>query len=114
MKSRIVETLIRIGIPIGNLGFKYITDALLLLSDGKHENPQWILLYEEIAEMNGSTRSKVERAIRYAFASARDLKTNYEIADHYLGFANCQNSNTLALLNFRIKQDVEKEGAKDE
>ena len=109
MKNRIVDTLVRIGIPVGNLGFKYVTDALLLLNDGKHENPQWTLLYEEIAEMNNTTKSRVERAIRHAFEVARDLKTDYEFVEHYIGFVNTQNSNTLALLNLRIKQDMEGE-----
>lgn len=109
MKNRIVNTLVRIGIPVGNLGFKYITDALLLLNDGKHENPQWTLLYAEIAELNNTTQSRVERAIRHNFEVARDLKTDYQIVEHYIGFVNTQNSNTLALLNLRIKQEMEEE-----
>lgn len=113
MKNRIVETLVMVGIPVGMLGFKYIRDAIILLNDGAHENPQWTVLYMEIAERHNVSFSSVERAINLAFQSARnsakESEVYYGIVEHYLGFINTQNSKTLALLNLRIKQDMEEE-----
>ena len=41
MKRKIEEVLIKIGVPCGSLGFKYITDTILLLDTDEWKNPKY-------------------------------------------------------------------------
>lgn len=103
-RNDIKNVLLKIGIPTGNNGFKYITDAILILS----ENPDISItkeLYPMIAKQNSTTGSRVERSIRYAFEIARSPKGNYDAVEHYIGFINCQNHNSLKMLCMRIEQE---------
>lgn len=113
MRDKVIETLIKIGIPVGSQAFKYIKTAIRLLNDGEHENPQWMIMYEEIGNIHNVSGMSVDRAMRYAFDKARKTAKEYEfqygVVEHYLGFDNLKNSNTLSLLNSRIKQDMEGE-----
>lgn len=115
MKRKIEEVLIKIGAPCGSLGFKYITDTILLLDTDEWKNPKYMALYYFIAKKNNTTDIRVERAIRYCFKKVRDKTQkhfDYELVDHYIGFTNCENSNSLARLYYRIKSEMEDEGQK--
>lgn len=64
-KEKLKELLLQLAIPRNVDGYKYIQSAIIL-SD---ENPEWALtnqVYPKVAEMFGTTSSKVERRIRYA------------------------------------------------
>ncbi len=106
MKRENVESvLIAMGMPIKLKGFKYITDAVMLLDTPEWENPKWTALYYKIGTMNDDTGSRVERAIRNAFMTTRTKVADYEMIEHYIGFVNCENSNSITFLHKNIKND---------
>ena len=106
MKKETVENvLIKMGMPVKLKGFKYITDAVMLLDTPEWENPKWTALYYKIGLMNQDTASRVERAIRNAFMTTRNRVADYEAIEHYIGFTNCENSNSIAYLYKNIKKD---------
>lgn len=105
-RSEVENVLFEIGIPAGIKGFKYITDAILVLD--KTENISVTKeLYPMIAKKNNTTGSRVERAIRHAFEVARSPKGNHDVVEHYIGFMNCKNYSSLKMLYMRIKQESE-------
>ncbi len=106
MKREIVEkVLIEIGMPVKLKGFRYITDAVMLLDTEEWQNPKWTALYYKIGAMNQDSASRVERAIRNAFATTRNRVTDYQAIEHYIGFTNCENSNSIVYLYKNIKRD---------
>lgn len=106
MKKEIVEkVLIEMGMPVKLKGFRYITDAVMLLDTEEWQNPKWTALYYKIGIMNHDSASRVERAIRNAFTTIRNRVTDYETIEHYIGFTNCENSNSIVYLYKNIKQD---------
>lgn len=112
-KARIENILLEIGIPAGAKGFKYITDAVMIMDerpiDGITKD-----LYPSIAERNSTTPSRVERSIRHAFETARSPKGNHDAVEHYIGFVNCENNNSLKMLHIKIKQESESEEKEEE
>jgi len=108
MKRELVEkVLMEMGMPVKLKGFKYITDAVMLLDTPEWRNPKWTAMYYKIAAMNQDSASKVERAIRNAFATTRNRVSDYEKIEHYIGFTNCENSNSITFLYMNLKKDVE-------
>lgn len=106
MKRETVEkVLIEVGMPVKLKGFRYITDAVMLLDTEEWQNPKWTALYYKIAAMNQDSASKVERAIRNAFATTRNHVADYDLIEHYIGFTNCENSNSITYLYKNIKRD---------
>ena len=80
MKKIDVENILdELRIPLGNIGYMYITDAVLMLD--KNEETQALLMYEVIAKKYGTTRQNVERAIRYA--SHMSYKQEQEIKEKF-------------------------------
>lgn len=114
MKREAIEhVLIGMGMPVKLKGFQYITDAVMLLDTPEWKNPKWTALYYKIGVMNHDTESRVERAIRNAFLTTRNRVADYEMIEHYIGFINCANSNSLTFLYKNIKRDY-LEGAGEE
>ena len=106
MERKTVENvLMEMGMPVRLKGFTYITDAVLLLDTPEWKDPKWTALYYKIAMINHTTPTRVERAIRNAFASTRNRAGNYDILEHYIGFTNCENSNSITYLYKTIKLD---------
>lgn len=105
-RSDIEDILIKIGVPAGIKGFKYITDAVLILYNDS-EISMTKELYPMIAKKNETTGNRVERAIRHAFEVARSPKRNYDAVEHYIGFTNCSNANSLKMPCSRIKAQQE-------
>lgn len=114
MKKEIVEhVLISMGMPVKLKGFKYITDAVMLLDTREWQHPKWTALYYKIAVMNHDTESRVERAIRNAFMTTRTRVADYEMIEHYIGFTNCENSNSITYLYKTIKNEYPEEGQEE-
>lgn len=106
MKRETIEkVLIEMGMPIKLKGFRYITDAVMLLDTEEWKQPKWTALYYKIGVMNQDSASRVERAIRNAFATTRNHVSDYDLIEHYIGFTNCENSNSIVYLYKNIKQD---------
>lgn len=106
MKRETVENvLIEIGMPVKLKGFRYITDAVMLLDTEEWKQPKWTALYYKIGVMNQDSASRVERAIRNAFATTRNHVTDYALIEQYIGFTNCENSNSIVYLYKNIKRN---------
>ena len=106
-KRAIEEILLKIGVPAGIKGFRYITDALMLLDTPEWKNAKFIALYEKIGEMNSTTGSRVERCIRHAFESARAHRGETEDILRYIGGKKTVNSDALKILYTRMKNECE-------
>lgn len=104
-KENVENVLIKMGMPVKLKGFQYIVDAVLLLDTPEWENPKWTALYYKIGLMHEDTASRVERAIRNAFTTTRNRVADYEMIEHYIGFTNCENSNSIAYLYKNIKKE---------
>lgn len=104
-KENVENVLIKMGMPVKLKGFQYITDAVMLLDTPEWENPKWTALYYKIGLMHQDTASRVERAIRNAFTTTRNRVADYEMIERYIGFTNCENSNSIAYLYKNIKKE---------
>ena len=70
MKNKAINALIEMGMPADIRGFNYIVDAMCLFESDEWRKGNITTLYAEIAKMNGTTASRVERAIRHAIEVA--------------------------------------------
>lgn len=82
----VTEILHQIGVPAHIKGYQFLRDAILLTID----QPEYInavtkQLYPEIARMNGTTASRVERAIRHAIEVAWD-RGDVDTLNSYFGY----------------------------
>lgn len=69
----ITEIIQRIGIPANIKGYRYLRNAVMLaLEDMTILDSITKELYPEVAKNNGTTPTRVERAIRHAITSAWD------------------------------------------
>ena len=103
MKKKVINALIELGIPVSIKGFQYIVDTICLMQDKSWRNGKITALYYKVGEMNETTASKVERAIRHAFSVAVS-KGNPEIVNKYLSFQNTTNGNLLHTLYLRLTE----------
>lgn len=107
-RTDVENVLFKMGVPPKVAGFKYITDAVMIL----HESEDISMtkeLYPQIAEKYGTSWNKVERAIRTAFKIARSAKADYEVVEHYIGFINRNNSSSL----MKLCKELEREESVD-
>ena len=82
----VTEILHQIGVPAHIKGYQFLRDAILLTMD----EPEYInavtkRLYPEIAKKNGTTASRVERAIRHAIEVAWD-RGDVDTLNSYFGY----------------------------
>ncbi len=82
----VTEILHQIGVPAHIKGYQFLREAILLTM----ENPEYIncvtkRLYPEIARDNGTTASRVERAIRHAIEVAWD-RGDVDTLNSYFGY----------------------------
>ena len=110
-RTIIENTLIEIGMPTNIKGFKYIVDTVMLLSKPEWKDPKWTALYYCVSQLNNCTACSVEKSIRTALRITRDNCIDYNLIEHYIGFANCENSNSLTLLYTRLNQSKQKDKA---
>lgn len=108
-KERIEDTLLSMGISAGTKGFKYITEAIMLLDTEEWRCPKWTALYDQIGKKFGAMQRLVERAIRHALEVARGAKGKYETVEHYIGFTYTSNSASLSQLYLMLKREEENE-----
>ena len=82
----VTEILHQIGVPAHIKGYQFLRDAILLTMD----EPDYInavtkRLYPEIAKKNGTTASRVERAIRHAIEVAW-VRGDVDTLNSYFGY----------------------------
>lgn len=89
------QVLIQLGIKPSNKGFKYIEDSVKIVFNDPSYLDKVTALYYKVGNMNNSTDSRVERAIRH---SLQDLKGKlvYEILPVYP--EHCTNKEFLSYL----------------
>lgn len=104
MKNKAINTLIEMGMPADIKGFQYIVDAMRLFEDEKYRTGKITALYFEIAQMNNTTISRVERAIRHAFEVVM-TKGDLVQVKKYLTLQNTTNGNLLHVFYLRLSQE---------
>lgn len=85
-EAAITEILHQIGVPAHIKGYQFLRDAILLTTaDPDYINAVTKRLYPEIAKRNGTTASRVERAIRHAIEVAWD-RGDVDTLNSYFGY----------------------------
>lgn len=113
MRNKAMNALIEMGVPAGSKGFKYITDVMFLFEKNKcWREYKLMAIYHEVAKMNNTTASGVERAIRYAFSNVI-TKGYLETVEKYLTLTLNKPTNGRLLAVFYIRLSQENEDEKD-
>lgn len=103
-RTKIEDILLAMGIPAGIKGFTYIADAIQIFDERGTNISITKELYPTVAERNGTTPSRTERAIRHAFEVVR-TRGDSEIVGKYIGNVNCNNSSSLKQLHMMLKRE---------
>lgn len=94
------DVLIQLGVKPCNKGFKYLSDSIRILESDPTYLDKVTALYYKVANMNGSTPSRVERAIRHSLSGLKgdmyyevvptctDRCTNKEFITYLLMYLN--------------------------
>jgi two-component system response regulator (stage 0 sporulation protein A) len=106
MNAEIVELLRRVGVPAHVKGYTYLKDALdICWSDRSYLDGITKRLYPAIAKREGTTPSRVERAIRHAIEIAV-TRPDAEFRESLFGVGNCMfwptNSEFIATLTEQL------------
>ena len=107
----VTETLHQIGVPAHIKGYQFLRDAILLtMNDPSYINAVTKQLYPEIAKRNGTTASRVERAIRHAIEVAWD-RGDVDTLNRYFGYTihslrgKPTNSEFIAMISDKMRLD---------
>ena len=85
-ECRVTEILHQIGVPAHIKGYQFLRDAILMsVADPELINAVTKRLYPDIAKANGTTASRVERAIRHAIEVAWD-RGDVDTLNSYFGY----------------------------
>ena len=103
-REKVEAVLFKMGMPANVKGFGYIVDCVLILE--KDSKIKTTYLYFKVAQQNGTTGQRVERAIRHAFDIVRSCRGDYDVVNHYIGFINCANSPSLSMLTMKIREEA--------
>ena len=108
---RVSEILHQIGVPAHIKGYQFLRDAIpLTMEDQDYINAVTKRLYPEIAKQNGTTASRVERAIRHAIEVAWD-RGDVDTLNSYFGYTihnlrgKPTNSEFVAMISDRMRLD---------
>lgn len=107
----VTEILHQVGVPAHIKGYQFLRDAILLaVGDPDYINAVTKRLYPEIAKRNGTTASRVERAIRHAIEVAWD-RGDVDTLNSYFGYTihslrgKPTNSEFIAMIADKIRLD---------
>ena len=107
----VTEILHQIGVPAHIKGYQFLRDAILLtMNEPEYINAVTKRLYPEIAKKNGTTASRVERAIRHAIEVAWD-RGDVDTLNSYFGYTihnlrgKPTNSEFIAMIADKIRLD---------
>lgn len=113
----VTEILHQIGVPAHIKGYQFLRDAILLtMNDPEYINAVTKRLYPEIAKKNGTTASRVERAIRHAIEVAWD-RGDVDTLNSYFGYTihnmrgKPTNSEFIAMIADKMRLDKKQRGA---
>lgn len=86
-ETQIVSLIHEIGIPSHVMGYQYLKDAIQITMHNRDAiNSITKILYPDVAQKNGTTSSRVERAIRHAIEIAF-TRGNSEFIDSLFGYS---------------------------
>ena len=86
LESVVTDVIHEIGVPAHIKGYQFLRDAILLtMNEPEYINAVTKRLYPEIAKKNGTTASRVERAIRHAIEVAWD-RGDVDTLNSYFGY----------------------------
>lgn len=104
MKNKAINALIEMGMPADIKGFHYIVDAMVLFENEDWRKYKTVALYHEIAKLNNTTASRVERCIRHAFQFVT-TRGDLEIVNKYLTLQRTTNGNLLHTFYLKLAQE---------
>ena len=106
---KVTEILHQIGVPAHIKGYQFLRDAILMsIQDPELINAVTKRLYPDIAKTNGTTASRVERAIRHAIEVAWD-RGDVDTLNSYFGYTihnlrgKPTNSEFIAMISDRMR-----------
>lgn len=86
LEATVTDIILEIGVPAHIKGYQYVRDSIILaVRQPDVINGITKVLYPEVAKMNGTTASRVERAIRHAIEVAWD-RGDVDILNSYFGY----------------------------
>lgn len=107
MRKRAIKILIELGVPANIKGFHYICDAMeIFWEDESFICGKTIELYEQIARLHNTERSRVERCIRHAFNRAFTYGNLDSLNRHMSAAQHPSNGNLLACLYLKLKGEL--------
>ena len=115
LEMRVSEILHTMGVPAHVKGYSFLRQSIIMVIN----EPEVISLvtkrlYPDIARNNGTTASRVERAIRHAIEIAWD-RGNVEVMNDYFGYTinnmrgKPTNSEFIAMISDRMRLSLKKE-----
>lgn len=108
MRKKVAKELIKMGIPMNLKGFHYICDAMEMYEqDNEYITSNTCILYQKIAEKNGTTYQRVERNIRHAFEVAVKHGNINSLDECWNPAQRTTNKNLLAYLYMKLKDMFE-------
>ena len=85
-EGRVTRVLHNMGVPAHIKGYGFLRQSIIMvMNDPEVINLVTKRLYPDIAKMNNTTASRVERAIRHAIEVAWD-RGNVDVLDNYFGY----------------------------
>ncbi len=114
LEMQVTEIIHQIGVPAHIKGYQYLRDAILLaIDDETIINAVTKRLYPAVAKKNGTTSSRVERAIRHAIEVAWD-RGDVDVLNTYFGYTihnergKPTNSEFIAMISdkFRLQRKI--------
>ena len=109
LEAQVTSIILELGVPAHIKGYQYLRDSILLaVKDPEVINGITKILYPTVAKKNGTTSSRVERAIRHAIEVAWD-RGDVEILNSYFGYTvhnlrgKPTNSEFIAMIADRIR-----------
>ena len=112
LESLITKAIQDIGIPAHIKGYRYLRDAITLVAkDYSVIGSVTKVLYPEVAKMNDTTPTRVERAIRHAIETAWD-RGDVDVLGYYFGYTiQCKkgkptNSEFIAMIADKIRLEL--------
>ena len=86
LEREVTAVIHEVGVPAHIKGYQFLRDAILLtMNEPEYINAVTKRLYPEIAKKNGTTASRVERAIRHAIEVAWD-RGDVDTLNSYFGY----------------------------
>ena len=115
LECRVSEILHTMGVPAHIKGYLFLRQSIIMvIKDAEVISLVTKRLYPDIAELNNTTASRVERAIRHAIEVAWD-RGNVEIMNEYFGYTinnmrgKPTNSEFIAMISDRMRLELKKE-----